>query len=318
MVSNAAVERSALVSRKLEALYRIYGADSCGSDPIHLARNYSNPRDVETAAWIASAFAYGRVDTILGNVRRILGLLGPSPAESLARRRYTGRELSFFRHRFHGPEEAAILLDAIGETIRRDGSVRTFFENRYRGETSTAEMLTRVSREILSRLPQRSAAVQFLFPSPASGSACKRWNLYLRWMVRKDALDFGLWNGIPKSALVIPTDTHVHRVAWRLGFTRRKSADWKTAMEITERLKQIDPEDPVKFDFALCQLGTLGICRPELSLSDCAGCSAREICPAGRRRLATLRSAGRDRRGRAALRHGKAQIVGGAEKARVA
>src|SRR5260221_7696405 len=192
MESNASAEKSARVGRTLDALYRLYGAESSGSDPIHPAREYSNPRDVEVAAWIASAFAYGRADTILEHVRRILELLGPSPAEALARRRFTASELAFFRHRFHGPDEAAILLHVIGETIRREGSVRSFFETRYRGEDSIAEMLARVSAEILSWLPRRSAAVQFLFPSPAQGSACKRWNLYLRWMVRRDAIDFGL------------------------------------------------------------------------------------------------------------------------------
>jgi uncharacterized protein (TIGR02757 family) len=297
------------MGRTLEALYRLYGAESTGSDPVHLAQRYANPRDIEAAAWIASAFAYGRVDAILDHVRRILDLLGPAPAEALALRRFSARDLAFFRHRFHGPEEAALLLHAIGETIRRDGSVGAFFQNRYRGEDSTAELLTRVSAEILSWLPNRSAAVQFLFPSPARGSACKRWNLYLRWMVRRDAIDFGLWDSIPKSALIIPTDTHVHRVARRLGLTRRKSADWKTAREITARLKQIDPADPVKFDFALCQLGTLGICRPELSSSNCFECTAREACPAGRRRLVILQHAGRT---------GKKGAIGRAEEVRVA
>ena len=90
------------------------------------------------------------------------------------------------------------------------------------------------------RIPSGSPA-HFFFPDPARGSACKRWNLYLRWMVRRDRLDYGLWPGIPTDRLVIPTDTHIHLVSRRLGLTRRKSADWKTAREITDRLARFDP-----------------------------------------------------------------------------
>jgi uncharacterized protein (TIGR02757 family) len=105
-------------------------------------------------------------------------------------------------------------------------------------------------------------------------------------MVRKDAMDFGLWTAIPASRLVIPTDTHVHRVARRLGLTRRNTADWKTAREITDRLARFDPDDPVRYDYALCELGTIGICRPLLAASLCVGCSLLEGCPVGRRRVA--------------------------------
>src|SRR5262249_20978528 len=125
----------------------------------------------------------------------------------------------------------------------------------------------------------------FLFPKPSEGSACKRWNLQLRWMVRRDDIDFGLWPRIPPSALVIPTDTHVHRIARRLGLTRRRSADWKTALEITEGLQRPDPEDPVKYYCALSRLGILEICRVEPRLSECPSCPARHVCSVGKRRL---------------------------------
>ncbi|HSE64208.1 MAG TPA: DUF2400 family protein, partial [Thermoanaerobaculia bacterium] len=177
------------------------------------------------------------------------------------------------------------------------GSVREYFEREHRPEDrDVGGLLSRAVERILAidwrpvtgrrSLPAESP-VRFFFPSPSSGSACKRWNLYLRWMVRKDAMDFGLWRAIPTSRLVIPTDTHVHRVARRLGLTRRKSADWKTAREITDRLARLDPQDPVRYDYALCNLGTIGVCRPELAASLCADCPLCEACPAGRRRTAT-------------------------------
>ena len=130
--------------------------------------------------------------------------------------------------------------------------------------------------------------VRFFFPDPAAGSACKRWNLYLRWMVRCDALDFGLWRGIPTDRLVIPTDTHIHRIARRLGLTRRRTGDWRAAREITDALARFDSRDPVRFDYALCRIGILDICRPSPSLSRCQDCPVQEPCSIGRRRLRTL------------------------------
>jgi uncharacterized protein (TIGR02757 family) len=277
----------------LEHLYR-RSEHSTGRDPIVLVRALAAREDREVAGWIASAFAYGRVDQILADVGALLRVLGPSPAAAVAERDFRARDLAFFRHRFHGPQDAADLLFLIGETIRREGSVGRFFANRFDARDGVAGMLTRASTDLLSwRPPGRrgrarfpGAPLRFLLPSPADGSACKRWNLYLRWMVRSDAMDFGLWKSeIPASALIIPTDTHVHRVSRRLGLTKRKSADWKTATEITARLARLDPADPVKYDFAICQLGVLEICRTEPRLSDCPVCPAQRVCPIGRRRI---------------------------------
>jgi len=94
-----------------------------------------------------------------------------------------------------------------------------------------------------------------MLPDPAKGSACKRMNLFLRWMIRKDDLDFGLWNEIPPSKLVIPVDTHVSKICKELKLTRRKNESWIMAEEITEKLKKFDPHDPVKYDFAICHIG---------------------------------------------------------------
>lgn len=285
MVSNAAA-REAVLREKLEALYETYGRESIGADPIGLVRRYERSADREVAGWIASAFAYGRAETILANVGGLLAFLGPCPSRSLLRAPLSPTDLSFFRHRFHGPEEAALLLRVIARVLREAGSIGSFFESRFaESDPDVGNLLDRVSSEVLSWERTGAPAVRFLFPKPSDGSACKRWNLYLRWMVRRDAVDLGLWPGIPARSLVVPTDTHVHRVARRLRLTRRKTADWKTAREITRRLARFDPSDPVKYDFALCRLGMLEICRTSPRLSDCPRCLAREVCPVGRRRL---------------------------------
>src|SRR5689334_22039481 len=219
MESNRA-RRERDLRETLDALYR-RSERSLAPDPIALVRRYTRPADREVAGWIAAAFAYGRVDQILKHVGALLAALGPEPAETVATRTFTAEDLAFFRHRFHGPRDAADLLFVIGECIRREGSIGRFFARRFPPDHTVAGMLDRVSEEVLSwvvpstsrRAPVPRAALRFLLPRPSDGSACKRWNLYLRWMVRDDAMDFGLWNEIPASALVIPTDTHVHRVA---------------------------------------------------------------------------------------------------------
>jgi uncharacterized protein (TIGR02757 family) len=287
-----------LLADRLERLYRAYGPETAGTDPIVFLGRYARPEDVEVVGWIASAFAYGRVGTIQANVERILAALGPGPAATIDRigdfSEFARDSLAGFRHRFHSALDAALLLFVISRARAESGSLRAFFEAQFREEDGdVGSLLSRVVGRIL-RLDYRpllgrrgmapSSPVRFFFPDPAEGSACKRWNLYLRWMVRRDHLDFGLWPGIPTARLVIPTDTHIHLVARRLQLTRRKTADWRTAREITDRLARFDPQDPVRYDYALCRIGILGVCQSDLRRSRCHECVAVEACPAGMRK----------------------------------
>jgi len=296
-----ALSRSELVlGERLESLYRRYGPETADTDPIVFPRSYAADEDREVAGWIASAFAYGQVRTIRQNVGRLLATLGPRPASALDRiadhRRFAREELSGFRHRFHGAADAAAMLYVIARVRAESGSVRAFFEREFRPEEEdVAGLLSRAVARIEAfdfrpvlgarRIPAGSP-VRFFFPDPADGSACKRWNLFLRWMVRKDALDFGLWPGIPTDRLVIPTDTHVHRIARRLGLTRRRTADWKAARQITTSLARFDARDPVRFDYALCRIGILDICHPATRLCRCSDCPVQEPCSVGRKRVA--------------------------------
>ncbi|MGH9317703.1 MAG: TIGR02757 family protein [Thermoanaerobaculia bacterium] len=295
--------QDALLGEALEALYATYGPDTAASDPILFLRRYERPADQEVVGWIASAFAYGRVETIQANVERILAALGPEPARAIDRisdfAGFTRERLPAFRHRFHGAPEVAVLLFVLSRVRAASGSVRAFFEAEFRPEDrDVAGLLSRVVGKIL-RLDFRpvlrrgglseSSPARFFFPDPAAGSACKRWNLYLRWMVRRDRLDLGLWNGIPTDRLVIPTDTHIHLIARRLKLTGRKSCDWRAAREITDRLARFDPRDPVRFDYALCRVGIFGICQARVAKSRCHECLAQEACPVGRRRIGSLK-----------------------------
>lgn len=287
-----------LLGERLELLYRAYGPETAETDPILFLGRYGRSEDLEVVGWIASAFGYGRVETINANVERILSALGPQPAAALdATRDFSGMArdaLAGFRHRFHGAREAALLLFTIARARAEAGSIRAFFEAEYRPEDrDVGPLLSRVVRRIEGfdfrpvlgrrRMPERCPS-RFFFPDPAQGSACKRWNMYLRWMVRRDRLDLGLWPAIPASRLVIPTDTHVHLVARRLRLTQRRAADWTTAREITDALARFHPEDPVRYDYALCRIGILGLCHPWPGRSRCQECLARPACSVGRRR----------------------------------
>ncbi len=288
-----------LLGRRLESLCLLYGPETAGTDPILFPARYDAPEDREVAGWIASAFAYGQVGTIQENVARLLDALGPRPALALGRvqdfRAFAREELRGFRHRFHGPLDAAALLFTIARARAEAGSLRAFFEREWReADADVAGLLSRAVAQIEAfdyrpilgarKIPTGSP-VRFFFPDPAGGSACKRWNLYLRWMVRRDDLDFGLWPGIPTDRLVVPMDTHIHRIGRRLGLTRRRTPDWKAARQITDALARFDPRDPVRFDYALCRIGILDICRPRPRESRCHVCAVVEACPVGRRRL---------------------------------
>jgi uncharacterized protein (TIGR02757 family) len=133
---------------------------------------------------------------------------------------------------------------------------------------------------------QKPAGLLHFFPSPIEGSACKRWNLYLRWMVRPhDGLDFGIWKAIPPSKLIIPLDTHIARISRYLGLTARKTPDWVMAKEITQSLMKIDPNDPLKYDFPLCHLGISGNCPVIQSKVKCGICPLLSACQRGKRMI---------------------------------
>ncbi len=266
------------------------------ADPVEFPRGYPDAADAEVAGLVAVSLAYGRADVFKPAVARVLAAMGPSPAgfaEAFAaapdRAAFDG-----FLYRFNRPADVAALVAAAGHLRRQHGGLGRRFAALFReergGPTALRPALARLAEE-LRRAPQvapllrgRGArGLRHLLPDPAGPGASKRWNLYLRWMVRgPDGVDLGLWNEVPASALVVPLDTHLHRVARALGLTARRDASWRTAEEITASLRRIDPEDPVRYDFALCHLGMSGLCPARRDPARCAACSLRDGCLAGR------------------------------------
>ncbi len=263
--------RAISLKKSLDSLYRTYDfGERVGHDPIKFPRMYRKKRDIEAAGLIAAVLSYGKVTLFMPVVERILGAMGKSPSEylgdfDLGRAR---RSLGGVCYRFQGTDDIIALLYVTGEVIRGHGSIEEAFMAHYSGsDTDTGAALAGLVEEITgfdtSRIygaSKKPRGFLQLFPSPRGGSSCKRLNLYLRWMVRNSDIDLGLWRGVAPSKLVIPLDAHIGRVSRCLGFTKRKANDWKTAVEITEALKKFDPQDPLKYDFALCHRGIAGLC----------------------------------------------------------
>lgn len=213
--------------------------------------------DREVAALIASSLAYGRVGQILKSVARVLDEM-PAPAAFLAQssRARIRRAVDGFRHRFTAGDDLAAMLAGVKDALARWGSLERCFAEGMRPDDET---VIGALGAFVERVAGRAGRGGFsLLPSPGHGSACKRLNLFLRWMVRRDEVDPGGWRLVPASKLVVPLDTHLHRIGRGLGFTRRASADLRAATEVTAAFRTIAPADPVRYDFALAHLGIGG------------------------------------------------------------
>jgi uncharacterized protein (TIGR02757 family) len=290
--------RSARLAPLLDRFER--GFDSAArlsADPVEFPRRYADPGDAEVAGIVAACLAYGRADVFKVKVAQVLAAGGPSPAAFAARlaREPDARALDPFRYRFNTGEDVAALLAAVGWMRATHGSLGSRFAGLLgegaSGKAPLREALTRFAEELRSAPPAQEIlrergvrGLRHLCPDPGAGGAAKRWNLYLRWMVRgPDGVDLGIWRDVAPAVLVVPLDTHVARVARRLGLTRRKDLSWRTAEEVTAALRVADPLDPVRFDFALCHLGMSGRCPPRRTPERCAVCELSEGCEAGGR-----------------------------------
>ena len=223
-------------------------------DPLEFLYGYDSPGDREVAALVAGSLAYGRVAQILTSVAAVLELLGPSPADYLARTTSAKlrRALVGFRHRFATGEHVAAMLSGAGRAIERFGSLEGCFAA---GLDDADETVLPALQQFVDMITQGGDECGHLLPDPSRGSACKRLNLMLRWLVRRDAVDPGGWSCVAPAKLIVPLDTHMHQLSRKLGLTARKAADMRTAMEITDAFRRVSPDDPVRYDFALTRLG---------------------------------------------------------------
>jgi uncharacterized protein (TIGR02757 family) len=240
----------------LEGLYAAYSDRGFAArDPVSALYSYDRLEDREVVGLLAAGLAYGRVASILKSLEEVRARLGETPAHFVCdatndtlRRTFRG-----FQHRWTRAEDVVSLLAGVREVSREWGSLGAAFGTVSGEEATVQEALARW----VGLLRRGHAGRNSLLADPAAGSACKRLFLYLRWMVRMDAVDPGGWPHVSPARLIVPVDVHMHRVGQALGFTRRKQADLATALEITDGFRRIVPEDPVRFDFVLTRPGIL-------------------------------------------------------------
>lgn len=265
----------------LDKFYREYDfKDRLSHDPIEFPYRYKNKLDIESAGLIASCFAYGRVDLFKPVIGKILAVMGKSPHGFLLEfdSRKHAKFFNGISYRFNKENDIQCFINVISKIFKKYGSIESAFMKYYKKddpdignalEGFTGYVLSTVFPSIHKNKKQASDGFKQFFPSPAGGSACKRANLFLRWMIRDRDIDFGIWKNIPMNKLVIPLDTHIAKISRCIGLSKRKSADWKMAVEITNALKRFDSVDPLKYDFAMCHYGISKMCKGLSSNDKC-------------------------------------------------
>ncbi len=249
------------LKRKLDYHYKAFDKSTISPDPLELPHRFERRDNIELVAFIASVFAYGNVTQIIKSLDRLFEIIGPDPIEFLKEYNFEEGKKIFedIKHRFYTPADIAALFHGVKRAYESYGSLNYLFTLYYFGDEenikSSLSFFSNNLLELAESSGHKSRGLSFMFPDPYKGSACKRMNLFLRWMVREDELDFGFWKEIDTGQLIIPVDTHIARICKSLGLTEMNNVSWKMAEEITNNLKRINREDPVKYDFAICHIG---------------------------------------------------------------
>jgi uncharacterized protein (TIGR02757 family) len=284
-----------LLKPALDRLYASFNYPDSALDPIQIVRRYERVDDREVVAFIAAGLAFGRVASVMASIEGVCRVLGPHPAEFVrafepAR---DGGPLKQLGHRWTRGADFVALVWLLRRLLEDDGSLEQAFAAGV--DPAAADVGPALEafgararavdfRPAYGRVPKKPG-VHFFITRPSSGSACKRMNLFLRWMVRQDAVDLGGWTRVPARQLIVPLDTHTIRAGRCLRLTRRASPGWKMAVDITTALRKLDPHDPVRYDFSLCHLSMMGACGYGTKQRD-TQCPLRGVCrPGGRRTL---------------------------------
>ena len=235
--------------------------DFIPSDPIRVPHRFEKLQDIEIAGFWACTIAWGLRKTIIKSAMWAMELMEFSPHEFVLHHSAQERKrFAKYYHRTFQPADALYFLEYLQHYYREHESLEEAFAKYLHDEDETVEPALRGFHRDFFSLPSAPARTRKHLPTPERNSACKRINLFLRWMVRRDdrGVDFGLWRRIAPRQLVIPYDTHVQRVALELGLIARKQADWKSALALTRTLRSFDEKDPIRYDFALLHIGLLG------------------------------------------------------------
>lgn len=276
----------------LDRLYDGFNAQHSVSDPVWFAHRFERGDDREIVAFIASALAFGRVQSVINSIEGILAVMGPSPA-AYVRDFAPARDRKAFDHLVHrwtNGSDFAALTWILHNMLERSGSIEGFFLEGLppeavdvgEGLQSFSTRALAIDQKPIYGRSRPKPGVAYFFSNPSSGGACKRLNLFLRWMVRRDQVDLGVWSDVRPAQLIVPLDTHIIRIGQCLGLTGYRSPGWRMAVEITASLRRLNPDDPAKFDFSMCHIGMMNACGFEKRFGD-ARCPLRGACHPRRR-----------------------------------
>ena len=277
------------LKKTLDKLYQTYQLDYFSTDPLEIVKQYKNPKDQEVVGFIAAAMAFGQVELIKNGIQNILQKMTPSPYQFILNfdPYLHGEFFDNFVYRFYRSRDIGLLIWWITQMVRENGSIKNFFLKKYdEKDENIGPSLSRFIRSTLSlktqpfysAIPEKGYGIRSFLADPVDGSACKRLNLFLRWMVRRDKLDLGIFQEVSPSKLIIPLDTHVARISRRIGLTNRRTPNWSMAVEITNTLRKFDPDDPIKYDFALCRVGMVNPCPEKPDNKKCSSCPVVRFC----------------------------------------
>lgn len=260
------------------------------ADPVQFPRWFYEQRrpeaEIEAVAVFAAMMAYGSAAQFIKKIDQamqacewqFLALITSKKAE----------DFSWPAYRLSTDKEIGMFATGVGQVIKQHGSLKTVFLSGYSPEKSIQMGLTSLQRAVINEIIKNHAevprGVRHLLPDPSAGGCAKRWHMFLRWMVRpEDGVDMGIWPEVDPGRLLIPLDRHISRIARNLGLTSRNSDDWKTAEEIAARLREFSPDDPIKYDFALCHLGIAGECTHGKNQELCQKCLLSPVCRAAKK-----------------------------------
>jgi uncharacterized protein (TIGR02757 family) len=236
-------------------------ADFIGDDPISIPHSFTLLQDREITGFWAATLAWGQRKTIINSTLRLAALMDGAPYDFIINHEETDRKCFLdFKHRTFQATDTLWFLEFLQRYYRQHHSLETAFSQHMPPNAEHTEAALIGFHNLFFDDPDAPVRTRKHVATPARGSTCKRLNMFLRWMVRQDnrGVDFGDWRSIKPAQLLIPLDVHVEKVARRMGLLERPQTDWKAVLELTQRLREFDPDDPVRYDFALFGLSAMG------------------------------------------------------------
>jgi len=225
-------------------------------DPISIPHKFTNQKDIEIAGYLTSIISWGRRPAILKSANRLMQIMGNEPYNFVMQAGKSElKQLEGFVYRTFNSDDCLFAIEAMKNFYSKFPTMGDFAEEQFLKKNNIKDVIVDIREELLKTEHLKRSEKHFA--NPDAGSAAKRTNMFLRWMIRKDnnGVDFGLWKNIPASALMIPLDVHSGNTARALGLLKRKQNDWKAVEELTDSLRRFDKNDPVKYDFALFGIG---------------------------------------------------------------